>query len=143
MLKLFNINFISFMLFSDQSQLNHLGKTRRPRTAFTSHQLVELERQFKKNKYLSRPKRYEVASKLLLTETQVSKYTETKIIHVNFLTLCVNIVAPSVIGTQILTKYTTVYQSIYMVRSYLLTCHSYENFHSVISIHVSSLIYAQ
>lgn len=48
-----------------------LGKMRRPRTAFTSHQLVELEKQFRQNKYLSRPKRYEVATQLLLTETQV------------------------------------------------------------------------
>lgn len=48
-----------------------LGKTRRPRTAFTSQQLVELEKQFQQNKYLSRPKRYEVATSLRLTETQV------------------------------------------------------------------------
>lgn len=48
-----------------------LGKTRRPRTAFTSQQLLELERQFKMNKYLSRPKRFEVATSLMLTETQV------------------------------------------------------------------------
>ena len=47
------------------------GKTRRPRTAFTSQQLLELERQFKMNKYLSRPKRFEVATLLCLTETQV------------------------------------------------------------------------
>lgn len=49
-----------------------LGKTRRPRTAFTSQQLLELEKQFRQNKYLSRPKRFEVATNLLLTETQVS-----------------------------------------------------------------------
>ena len=48
-----------------------LGKTRRPRTAFTSQQLLELEKQFKENKYLSRPKRFEVATGLCLTETQV------------------------------------------------------------------------
>uniref|UniRef100_A0A182NLV4 Homeobox domain-containing protein n=1 Tax=Anopheles dirus TaxID=7168 RepID=A0A182NLV4_9DIPT len=46
------------------------GKARRPRTAFTSQQLLELEKQFKVSKYLSRPKRYEVANNLLLSETQ-------------------------------------------------------------------------
>jgi len=48
-----------------------LTKSRRPRTAFTSQQLLELERQFKLNKYLSRPKRFEVATSLHLSETQV------------------------------------------------------------------------
>ncbi|VEL29272.1 unnamed protein product, partial [Protopolystoma xenopodis] len=48
------------------------GKTRRPRTAFTSQQLLELEHQFRANKYLSRPKRFEVATSLSLTETQVN-----------------------------------------------------------------------
>ncbi|CAH8621832.1 unnamed protein product [Dicrocoelium dendriticum] len=47
------------------------GKTRRPRTAFTSQQLLELEQQFLANKYLSRPKRFEVATSLGLTETQL------------------------------------------------------------------------
>lgn len=59
----------NFLLLPGQHGL--FGKTRRPRTAFTSQQLLELEKQFKQNKYLSRPKRYEVASNLLLTETQV------------------------------------------------------------------------
>ena len=54
-----------------QAQSNLLGKCRRPRTAFTSQQLLELEHQFKLNKYLSRPKRIEVATSLMLTETQV------------------------------------------------------------------------
>lgn len=64
-----------FMIFiiipAAQAQSNLLGKCRRPRTAFTSQQLLELEHQFKLNKYLSRPKRFEVATSLMLTETQV------------------------------------------------------------------------
>jgi hypothetical protein len=61
--------FFAFLIGSPQHTL--LGKTRRPRTAFTSQQLLELEKQFKENKYLSRPKRFEVATGLCLTETQV------------------------------------------------------------------------
>ena len=48
------------------------GKCRQPRTAYTSLQLLELESEFKKSKYLSRPKRYEVSTRLGLSETQVS-----------------------------------------------------------------------
>ena len=59
-------------LFPGGAQHALLGKTRRPRTAFTSQQLLELENQFRQNKYLSRPKRFEVATSLMLTETQVS-----------------------------------------------------------------------
>ena len=59
------------VVVSGGGQAGAMGKTRRPRTAFTSQQLLELERQFKMNKYLSRPKRFEVATSLMLTETQV------------------------------------------------------------------------
>lgn len=63
--------FSFFIILAAQAQSNLLGKCRRPRTAFTSQQLLELEHQFKLNKYLSRPKRFEVATSLMLTETQV------------------------------------------------------------------------
>ena len=59
------------------------GKCRQPRTAYTSLQLLELEAEFKKSKYLSRPKRYEVSTRLGLTETQVH--------HVSWIYLICNI----------------------------------------------------
>jgi hypothetical protein len=58
--------------FCFKGNSSYSTKSRRPRTAFTSQQLLELEKQFKENKYLSRPKRFEVATSLMLSETQVS-----------------------------------------------------------------------
>ncbi|XP_038577258.1 motor neuron and pancreas homeobox protein 1-like [Micropterus salmoides] len=60
------------------AQAGLFGKCRRPRTAFTSQQLLQLENQFKLNKYLSRPKRFEVATTLMLTETQVKIWFQNR-----------------------------------------------------------------
>ncbi|CAF0829807.1 unnamed protein product [Didymodactylos carnosus] len=58
--------------------VSYYGKSRRPRTAFTSQQLLELEKQFRENKYLSKPKRFEVATSLMLTETQIKIWFQNR-----------------------------------------------------------------
>lgn len=49
------------------------NKSRRRRTAFTSGQLLELEREFQAKKYLSLTERSEIANSLRLSEVQVKK----------------------------------------------------------------------
>lgn len=66
------------------------GKSRRRRTAFTSEQLLELEREFHAKKYLSLTERSQIATTLKLSEVQVGsnflleKITKTTI-WLNFL----------------------------------------------------------
>lgn len=47
------------------------GRARRRRTAFTSEQLLELEREFHAKKYLSLTERSQIATALKLSEVQV------------------------------------------------------------------------
>ncbi len=57
-----------FFIFIDK---NNSISSKRARTAYTSGQLVELEKEYHFNKYLNRPRRIELSQTLSLTERQI------------------------------------------------------------------------
>lgn len=73
---------LRFSAFSEHStkiieggevRINGKGKrVRKPRTIYTSMQLQELQKRFHKTQYLALPERAELASRLGLTQTQVT-----------------------------------------------------------------------
>ncbi|KAM9858959.1 homeobox protein Nkx-3.1 [Aulostomus maculatus] len=63
---------------SDPSSFASAGKQKRSRAAFTHLQVLELEKKFTHQKYLSAPERAHLASTLRLTETQVKIWFQNR-----------------------------------------------------------------
>lgn len=63
--------FLITQLFLHIADLQIEPIPKRSRTAYTSVQLMELEKEFNINKYLCRPRRIDLANRLQLTERQI------------------------------------------------------------------------
>lgn len=63
---------------SESSSYSSMGKQKRSRAAFTHLQVLELEKKFNHQKYLSAPERAHLASTLRLTETQVKIWFQNR-----------------------------------------------------------------
>lgn len=68
-IKIYFLQNFSFMTVARRRRKE--GRPRRQRTTFSSEQTIRLEVEFHRNEYISRGRRFELAERLQLTETQI------------------------------------------------------------------------